>query len=138
MTYAGFRQPPRCYVAPGDIPRVIPFIPLLANLAGKAPSLSIALMALSIASGSLETPFVEFLAGALYACLQRFPDDTRIWIDYGVGKEFCEWMENVVSPKGREVLDALAVRAYIEEIVSNLILLGLPEAVTLETALSKG
>jgi len=37
-----------------------------------------------------------------------------------------------------EVLDALAVRTFVEEIVSNLIRLGLPEAATLETALSKG
>ncbi len=138
MTYAGFRQPPRCYVAPGDIPRAIPFMPLLGDLAGKAPSLSIAIMVLAIASVSTDAPFVRFVAGALHACLRRFPDDTKLWIDYSVGKDFCKWLESVVSAKGVEVLDALAIRASIEEILSNLIRLGLPEAATLETALSKG
>ena len=43
-----------------------------------------------------------------------------------------------MSAKGVAVLDALAVRAPVEEIVSNLIRLGLPKAANLETALSKG
>jgi hypothetical protein len=137
MTYAGFRQPPRCYVDVRDIPRAIPFIPLLANLVDKAPSLSIALMVLSIAPVSTDALFVGFVAGALHACLRRFPDDTRFWIDYGVGKDFCKWVEDVVSTKGVGVLDALAMRGPVEEIVANLIRLGLPEAATLESALSK-
>ncbi len=137
MNYAGFRQPPRCYVDASDIPRAVPFIPLLANLAVKAPSLSIALMVLSIASVSIEAPFSKFVTRALHACLQGFPDDTRFWVDYGVGKDFCKWVENVMSTKGVEVLDTLAVRGPVEEIVSNLIRLGLPEAAALETALSK-
>jgi len=138
MNYAGFRQPPRCYVAAHDIPRAAPFIPLLANLTGEAPSLSIVLMVLSIVSPSTEAPFVEFAAGALRACLKRFPDDTKFWVDYGVGEQFCNWVEGVMSAKGVAVLDALAVRAPVEEIVSNLIRLGLPKAANLETALSKG
>jgi hypothetical protein len=50
LNSAGFRQAPRCYVTALGMPRAVPFIPLLADLAAKGPSLSVALMVLSIGS----------------------------------------------------------------------------------------
>lgn len=63
-------------------------VSLLADLAAKAPGLSVALMVLSIGSVSPDYPFLEFGVGALHAGLKRFPDDTKFWVDYGVGKKF--------------------------------------------------
>jgi hypothetical protein len=50
LNSAGFRQAPRCYVTALGMPRAVLFIPLLADLAAKGPSLSVALMVLSIGS----------------------------------------------------------------------------------------
>jgi hypothetical protein len=86
---------------------------------------------------SPDYPFLEFGVGTLHVCLKRFPDDTKFWVDYGVGKKFCGWIEGIISAKGSKSLDDTSVRAHVEEIVSNLIRLGLVEAVNLETALSR-
>jgi hypothetical protein len=137
LNSAGFRQTPRCYVTALGMPRAIPFIPLLADLAAKGPSLSVALMVLSIGSLSPDYPFLEFGVGALRACLKRFPDDTKFWVDYGVGKKFCGWIEGIISAKGSKALDDTSVRAPVEEIVSNLIRLGVVQAANLENALSR-
>jgi hypothetical protein len=58
LNSAGFRQAPRCYVTALGMPRAVPFIPLLADLAAKAPGLSVALMVLSIGSVSPDYPFL--------------------------------------------------------------------------------
>ena len=137
LNSAGFRQASRCYVTSIGMPRAVPFIPLLADLAAKAPSLSVALMALSIGLVSPDYPFLEFGVGALHACLKRFPDDAKFWVDYGVGKKFCGWIGGIISANGSKVLDDTGVRIPVEEIVSNLIRLGVVEAANLETALSR-
>jgi hypothetical protein len=95
-------------------------------------------MVLSIGSVSPDYPFLEFGVGALHACLKRFPDDTKFWVDYGVGKKFCGWIEGIISANGSKVLDDdMGVRAPVEEIVSNLIRLGVVQAANLENALSR-
>ena len=138
MTSHGFSAPPRCYVTALGMPRAVPFIPLLAELAGKAPGLYVALMTMSIITVSGDYPFLAFGVNAVQACIKKFPDDTRPrWLDYGLGKQFCAWIEGIISAKGSKVLDDTSVRAPVEEIVSNLIRLGLVEAANLETALSR-
>jgi hypothetical protein len=67
LNSAGFGQAPRCYVTALGMPRAVPFIPRLADLAAKAPGLSVALMVLSIGSVSPDYPFLEFGVGALHA-----------------------------------------------------------------------
>ena len=67
--------------------------------------------------------------------MKRFPDDTRLWLDYGVGKQFCDWIETGMKNGGPFLLDEAGVRAQVDEIVSDLIRLGVPQATVLETAL---
>ncbi len=117
------------------MPRAVPFIPLLTELAGKAPSLYVALMTMSIVIVSPDYPFLAFGVNVVQACMKRFPDDTRLWLDYGVGKQFCAWIERVLKIGGPVLLDEAGVRAHVGEIISDLIRLGVPEATMLETAL---
>src|ERR1700730_3471324 len=74
---------------------------------------------------------------ALHACQKRFPDETKFWVDYGVGKKFCGWIEGIIGAKGSKALDDTSVRAPVEEIVSNLIRLGVGQAANRENALSR-
>jgi hypothetical protein len=67
--------------------------------------------------------------------MKRFPDDTRLWLDYGVGKLFCAWMDGVLKNGVPGLLDDAGVRPHVEQIVSDLIRLGIPQATALESAL---
>jgi hypothetical protein len=110
MTSHGFGAPPRCYVTALGMPRAVPFIPLLAELADKAPGLYVALMTMSIVTVSGDYPFLAFGVNAVQACMKRFPDDTRLWLDYGLGKQFCAWIKSVLDNGGSLLLDEADMR----------------------------
>ena len=137
LSSSGFREPPRCYVTALDMPRAAPFIPLLTEVAERGPSLLVVLLAMSIVTVSSDYPFLTFGVGTVHTCTKRFPNDTTFWIDYGVGKKFCSWIDGVLKVTGRQSLDAAGVRAQVEEIVSSLIRLGIAEATNLETGLQR-
>jgi hypothetical protein len=90
--------------------------PLLAELAGKAPSLYVALMTMSIVTVSPDYPFLAFGVNAVQACMKRFPDDTRLWLDYELGKQFCAWIESILENGGPLLLDEADMRVHVEEI----------------------
>jgi len=135
MTSHALRAPPQRYVPAASMSRVVPFIPLLTELVTKAPSLHTALMALSIVRGTADVSFLAFGVTAVHACMKRFPDDTQLWLDYGVGKQFCGWIESVLKAAGLALLSRVGLRSNVDAVISNLIRLGVPEATALETAL---
>ena len=138
MAEQGFKTPPRCYVTAVGILRAVPFIGLLTDLATQTPSLFVALAALSIVTVSPSYPFVLFGVKTIQTCVQKFPDDTKFWADYGVGKSFCDWVDALLRNHGHGFLDSEGVRADVERIVSDLIRLGIAEATALEIVLSAG
>jgi hypothetical protein len=121
VTSHAFRAPPQCYVTALGVPRAIPFIPLLAELAGEAPGLYVVLLTMSIVPVSPDYPFLAFGVNAVQACMNRFPDDTQLWLDYGVGKKFCTWIEGVLARGGEALLEEAGVRASVEGVLSDLI-----------------
>lgn len=135
MTSHALRAPPQRYVPPASMTLVVPFIPLLTELVIKAPSLHTALMAMSIVRGTADVSFLAFGVTAIHTCMKRFPDDTQLWLDYGVGKQFCGWIENVRKTTGRALLSPVDLRSNVDAVISDLIRLGVPEATALETAL---
>ncbi len=132
MCHQGFRQPPSCYVRPPAVARAEVFIDLLTGLALATPSLYVAKAVLSIISVSPDHPFLAFGVKAIAACMTAFPNDTTFWIGYSVGDEFCKWLDGVLSRFGQRALDEAAVRAEAETLLSELIRLGVPSAVSLE------
>jgi|GEM_PF-5944631 hypothetical protein len=91
----GFQQPPRCYVTALCMPRAAPFIPLLTDVAEKGASLSVAFMVMSIVTISSDYPFVSFGVNTIRSCMKRFPDDTKLRVDYAIGKKFCAWVSSI-------------------------------------------
>lgn len=136
LTEHGFRAPPQCYVTALGSPRIAPLLPLLADLADDTPSLFVAMATLSIVTVSPDLLFVEFGVKAIWSCMQAFPDDIKLWIDYGIGRQFCAWVTGVIQHDGVASLDNTGVRGPLEEILSALIRLGVPEATHLETILA--
>jgi hypothetical protein len=135
---SGFRDPPKCYVTPIGIPSLTPFIPLLEATASRSPSLAVALMTLSIVTVSADHPFLRFGTRTISACIERFPDDTVFWVDYGVGRAFCAWISGVLSRDGLHALSVDNTRAAVEQIAAHLIQMGVLEAPPLEEMLRGG
>lgn len=109
-----------------------PFIPLLTEVAGRGPTLVMAMMVNSIVAVSPDYPLLAFGVASIAECMRRFPDDARLWVDYGVGKRFCAWIHELIQGRGLGTLDLEGVRSEVEGIVSGLIRLGLAEATVLE------
>jgi hypothetical protein len=65
----------------------------------------------------------------------RFARRAPIWLDYGVGKQFCGWIEHFLKTAGPNLLSPLGLRSNVDAVISNLIRLGAPQATALETAL---
>ncbi|MGH6846566.1 MAG: hypothetical protein ACREC0_03735 [Methylocella sp.] len=89
---------------------------MLTELAGKAPGLYVALMTMSIVSVSPDYPFLAFGVNVVRDCMKRFSDDTRLWLDYEVGKQFRAWTEKVLKNCGPVLLDEAGVRAHVDEL----------------------
>jgi len=136
LNQTGFRTVPKCYVTKVGIPRVAPFIPLLARLAVETPSLFVVLAVLSTVSVSPEYPFIAYGVETVHACMTAYPDDAKLWIDYGVGKIFCDWLAGIMRKDGLACFDREGVRDAVEQLLSHLIRLGVPEANRLEVAFS--
>jgi ABC transporter len=126
------RQPPRCYVTAIGIARAEVFTAILTELAEATPSLFVAKAVLSIASVSADHPFVQLSVKAIAACLNAFPNDTKLWVDYSVGDDFCSWLDRSLQRFGTEFLDRASLRGVVEGLLANLIRLGVSSAAPLE------
>jgi hypothetical protein len=132
MCLKDFGQPPVCYVTALGMKRAAPFLPDLIALAQATPSLFTAKAVLAVVTVSLEHPFIEFGVKAIAACMEHASHDTKFWIDYGVGAEFCAWLATVLKHSGYDCLDKAGVRAQVEKLISDLIRLGIAQASALE------
>jgi len=132
MCQNGFRTPPRCYVSAIGIPRAVPFIPLLTDLAAATPSLFVLMSALSTARVSQDYPFAQYAVTAAAACMTAFPNDDKFWVDYGMGKQFCAWLAKVLSSESATFFDPAGLRNAADKVISGLIRLGVSEAVAVE------
>lgn len=136
MSLPDFRQPPTCYVMALGMKRADVFIPALTELAERIPSLFTAKAVLSIVAVSPDYPFLAFGVKAIGACMRHAPNDTNIWIDYGVGADFCAWLAGVCKRDGLAGLEQAGVRDLAEQLLSDMIRLGVPEASALERDLA--
>ncbi len=131
----GFHTPPECYVTEIGVARATPFVPLLTELAIATPSLFVALSVLSTVNVSPAFPFVAYAVKAIEACMAAHPNDVKLWVDYGAGDKFCGWIAGVLHRDGLASIEEEGVRAAIEQIISDLIRLGVFAATAIEREL---
>ena len=95
-----FRGRPECYVPQEDVRKLFPFIPILEALAIDGASLGAAIVATALLDAVVIPEFSSFGIALAEAWMAHFPDDTVFWIDNGIGKRWCKWLEGLyaVSP----------------------------------------
>ena len=132
----GFTQPAKCYLLPKGIERVAPFLPVLADLVARGPSLFGAIVTLNLLEVAPNTAHLRFLVAATATWLEAFPNADAFWVDYGIGRRVCALMKNL-RDQDPTILDSdETVQNRVGRLLTAMISLGIPDAARLEEALA--
>ncbi|MDI3560217.1 hypothetical protein [Bradyrhizobium sp. Arg816] len=122
---------PRCYVTPLGAARADSLLPMLTQLTEQAAaSTFVAVAFLGLLEIESHTNRLTFIAGAVAAWWRVQGANSEFWIDHGIGRRLCEWIDKAVfgAPVSPAVLDG----AELTTIVDILMQCGTPLASALE------
>lgn len=135
--YSSF-EPAKCYLLPIAIDRLGPFLPMLEKLIESGPSLFVAIVTLNLLEVSPRSGHLRFMVTAAMTWLNSYPNDSEFWVDHGIGRRVCVWIEKV-RPQDPSLLDEdKPIRFQIDRLLAALITLGVSDATRLEEALAGG
>jgi len=138
FNYYGYFQPAKCYLLPEAIDRLDVFLPVLEKLIESGPSLFVAVVTLNLLEVSPRSAHLPFLVTAAKTWIGSYPDDSDFWVDHGIGRRVCVWIEEIRCQEPA-LLDAdQAIRFDVDRLLSALISLGVADARRLEEALDRG
>jgi hypothetical protein len=124
------------YLKPKAIERIGPFLPQLIDLLTSGPSYFAALLTMDLLEVSSEASLLPILVAGGQAWVGSYADDTGLWVEHGIGRRVCAWIDRV-RQRAPEVLSAdKPDRQDIDVILAALVRLGVPEARQLEAALA--
>ena len=133
----GFVQPTTCYVLPKGIDRLDAFLPVLEQLVERGPSLFVALVTLNLLEVSPRSAHLPFIVTAAKAWLRSNPDNSDFWVDHGIGRRVCVWIEAVRRQQPTLLDTNEAVRLDVDRLLAALISLGVADARRLEETLAR-
>jgi hypothetical protein len=136
MNDYGTLQPPKCYLLPGGVDRLDPFLPLLTMLVEKGSCLFVALVTLDLFEVSPKPIHLPFIISAAKAWQARFPDDSRFWIDNAIGRRICALIQEARRQEPSLLDPDQTLRADVDRILAALVRVGVAEARQLEKALA--
>jgi hypothetical protein len=84
--------------------------------------LLLAFFTLNLVEVSPETMHLPFTVWAASVWLARYPDDTAFWVDYGIGRRVCVWLETVLSNDSAAFEENQAVKCGIGQLLAGLVL----------------
>jgi len=111
---------------------------VLEQLIEHGPSLFVALVTLNLLEVSPRSAHLPFLVTAAKAWLRGYPDHRDFWVDYGIGRRVCVWIEEVRRQEPTLFDRNEAMRMDVDRLLAKLITLGVAEASRLETAFARG
>jgi len=133
----GFAQPTKCYLHQKSIDRLTTFLPVLEKLVENGPSHFVALVTLNLLEVSPRPGLLRFIVTATKVWMKSYPEDKEFWVDYGIGRRVCVWIEDVYRQEPTLLTVDDAVRSDMDRLLAALVNLGVPEARRLEKALNK-
>ena len=126
---------PRCYVLPPGAARADLLLPMLTQLAERAAGATfVAIAFLGLLEVEPHANRLVFMARAVAAWWRVQGANAEFWIDHGIGRRLCEWIDKAVlgPPVSPTVLDS----AELTAIVDTLVQCGTPLARALEERLA--
>ena len=70
--------------------------------------------------------------------LASYPNDTDFWVDHGIGRRVCVWIDEIRRHEPSLLETDTPVRFDVDRLLGGLIGLGVPDAKRLEEALAVG
>lgn len=131
-------QQPKCYLFPGIIDRLVPFLPVLKKLVESGVSHFVAIVTLNLLEVSTKSAHLPFLVTAAKAWMESYPQETEFWVGYGIGRRFCLLIEQVRLAEPALFNINEAVRSDLDRLLPSLVNLGVAEATRLEELLAEG
>ena len=133
---SGFTVSPRCYLLPKAVDHLDAFLPIVGKLVRSGPSLFIAIVTVNLLEVSPKPHHLSFVIDAVRTWLEAFPDDSDFWVDYGIGRRICEWLEAVLRQSPDLLGSTSPLRNDFDRILSALVSLGIAEARRIEEAMT--
>jgi hypothetical protein len=134
----GIVHPAKCYLPPQAANRLDPFSPVLQKLVESCPSHFVAIVTLNLLEVSPRSAHLPFMITASMVWLKKYPDDNDFWVDHGVGRRVCTWIEKVWR-QNLSLLDPdKPIRVDVDHLLAALVRLGVADAKVLEDALASG
>ncbi|WP_206734129.1 hypothetical protein [Bradyrhizobium nanningense] len=112
-----FGQGSRCYVHPLGAARTDSLLPILTQLAEQAAgSTFVAIAFLGLLEIGPHANRLTFIARAVAAWWQVQGANSEFWIDHGIGRRLCEWIDKALlgAPVSPTVLDSSELTAVVD------------------------
>jgi hypothetical protein len=124
------------YLTPKAVERIDPFLPQLIDLLTSGPSYFAALVTMDLLEVSPQLSLLPVLVAGGKAWVGSYADDTGLWVEHGIGRRVCAWIDRVRQSAPDALSTDKPERQNIDVILATLVRLGVPEARQLEAALA--
>ena len=115
-----------------------PFLPVLTELIESGgSSLFVALVTLNLMEVSPKPAHLGFMVAATKVWLTNYPDDPTFWVDHGIGRRICMWINAIREPHPISLDATHTIRIDIDSLLAALVSLGVVEARHLEEELAR-
>jgi hypothetical protein len=131
----GWTQPPKAYLPPALIERLTPFLPALERCAVEGATHFVAIVTLNLLEVAPQPAHLPFLLAAATSWMAAFPDATDFWIDHGIGRRVCAFIEASRQIEPTLLASGQPLRDQIDRLLPGMVRVGVAEAARLERAL---
>lgn len=132
---AGAFQPPKSRLLELGIRQLDPAIPLLVRCISSAPSYAVAIFTMNLVEVAFRESHKPMVLTLADSCLKNGIGEREFWIDTNMGARVCSYFDKLL----RTLVDQVQVEMLAQElddIISRLILIGVPEAQRLQDAIN--
>jgi len=133
--YHGGFAPPHCYLVSDVADKAHALLPVLETLAAEAPTILIATELMTVLEVRPHPAQLSFAIAVTQGWITQ-RQDFEFWVDYGIGKRLCKWLQQLLDAYPALFASNAAGRDAIDQILAALVRVGVPEARQLETKLT--
>ena len=131
----GWTQPPKAYLPPALMERLMPFLPALERCAVEGTTHFVAIVTLNLVEVAPRPAHLPFLLAAATSWLAAFPDATDFWIEHGIGRRVCACIEASRQMEPTLLASGQPLRDQVDRLLPGMVRVGVAEAARLERAL---
>ena len=131
----GWTQPPKAYLPAALIERLTPFLQTLQTCAVEGATHFMAIVILNLLEVAPRPAHLLFLLEAATSWMAAFPDATDFWIEHGIGRRVCAFIETSRQIEPTLLASGQPLRDQIDGLLPGMVRVGVAEAAHLERAL---